>query len=73
MSRRPNAKFNTNFAFQEQAKAMNMTALQFRKQLNAHLRRAVKEDRDKEEYYEPDWDCCKKSLRISQNHRSVFL
>ncbi len=26
--------------FQEQAKTMNMTALQFRKQLKAHLRRA---------------------------------
>ncbi len=32
--------------FQEQAKTMNMTALQFRKQLAAHLRRAVEEDRD---------------------------
>ena len=33
--------------FQEQAKAMNMTALQFRKQLNAHLRRAEEEDRSR--------------------------
>jgi hypothetical protein len=31
--------------FMEQAKAMNMTALQFRKQLTAHLRRADEEDR----------------------------
>lgn len=31
--------------FQEQAKAMNMTALQFRKQLSAHLRRVKDEDR----------------------------
>jgi len=31
--------------FQEQAKAMNMTALQFRKQLTAHLRRADAEGR----------------------------
>ena len=33
-------------SFAEQVKAMNMTALQFRKQLNAHLRRAKAEDRD---------------------------
>jgi hypothetical protein len=32
-------------SFAEQVKAMNMTALQFRKQLNAHLRRAKAEDR----------------------------
>ena len=32
--------------FEEQAKAMNMNALQFRKQLRAHLRRAKKEGRD---------------------------
>jgi len=31
--------------FQEQAKAINMTALQFRKQLSAHLRRVKEEDR----------------------------
>jgi hypothetical protein len=31
--------------FEEQAKAMNMCALQFRKQLNAHLKRAVEEER----------------------------
>ncbi len=31
--------------FQEQAKTLNMTALQFRKQLNAHLRRADEEGR----------------------------
>jgi len=33
--------------FQEQARAMNMTALQFRKQLNAHLRLAAREGRDR--------------------------
>jgi hypothetical protein len=31
--------------FQEQAQAMNMTALQFRKQLTAHLRRVKEEGR----------------------------
>jgi hypothetical protein len=31
--------------FTEQAKTMNMTALQFRKQLEAHLRRAIAEGR----------------------------
>ena len=31
--------------YNEQALAMNMTALQFRKQLAAHLRRAEQEDR----------------------------
>ena len=31
--------------YSEQAKAMNMTALQFRKQLKAHLRRVKEEDR----------------------------
>jgi hypothetical protein len=31
--------------FQEQTKTMNMTALQFRKQLTAHLRRAEAEGR----------------------------
>lgn len=35
--------------FQEQAKAMNMTALQFRKQLTAHLRRANEEGRPRGE------------------------
>ena len=35
--------------FQEQSKAMNMTALQFRKQLTAHLRRADKEGRPRAE------------------------
>lgn len=33
--------------FEEQAKAMNMTALQFRKQLHAHLRRADEEGRSR--------------------------
>lgn len=36
-------------SFQEQAKAMNMTALQFRKQLAAHLRRADEEGRSRGE------------------------
>jgi hypothetical protein len=35
--------------FQEQAQAMNMTALQFRKQLAAHLRRANEEGRSPSE------------------------
>jgi hypothetical protein len=35
--------------FQEQAKAMNMTALQFRRQLTAHLRRAGEEGRPQAE------------------------
>lgn len=35
--------------FQEQAKAMNMTALQFRKQLTAHLRKAAEEGRSTSE------------------------
>ena len=34
--------------FKEQAQAMNMTALQFRKQLNANLRRAGEEGQDVE-------------------------
>ena len=35
--------------FGEQIKAMNMTALQFRKQLTAHLRRADEEGRSRRE------------------------
>ena len=35
--------------FQEQAKTMNMTALQFRNQLTAHLRRADEEGRPRGE------------------------
>lgn len=35
--------------FEEQAKAMNMNALQFRAQLRAHLRRAAKEARPRRE------------------------
>ncbi len=35
--------------FQEQAQAMNMTALQFRKQLTAHLRRADEEGRPRDQ------------------------
>jgi hypothetical protein len=34
--------------FTEQAKTMNMTALQFRKQLEAHLRRADNEGRSRD-------------------------
>jgi hypothetical protein len=32
--------------FQGQARAMNATVLQFRKQFRAHVRRAIKEGRD---------------------------
>jgi hypothetical protein len=35
--------------FEEQVKAMNMNALQFRKQLKAHLRRADEEGRSRRE------------------------
>jgi hypothetical protein len=35
--------------YNEQVLAMNMTALQFRKQLAAHLRRAQQEDREVED------------------------
>jgi hypothetical protein len=35
--------------FEEQVKAMNMNALQFRKQLEAHLRRADEEGRSRRE------------------------
>ncbi len=35
--------------FEEQVKSMNMAAMQFRKKLTAHLRRAEEEGRDRED------------------------
>jgi len=46
--------------FEEQAKAMNMTALQFRKQLTAHLRRANDEGKHEE-------DVLRTRLRLLEN------
>lgn len=51
MNPRRHKRDSKNFeeeTFQEQAKTMNMTALQFRKQLEAHLRRANAEGRERD-------------------------
>ena len=47
-------------SFEEQTKAMNMTALQFRKQLTAHLRRANEEGRSEQ-------DVLRKRLKLLKN------
>jgi hypothetical protein len=43
------SKTFAELTFEEQVKAMNMNALQFRKQLQAHLRRAAEEGRSRRE------------------------
>lgn len=45
---RNDSKNFDELTFAEQVKAMNMAALQFRKKLDAHLRRAEQEGRDRE-------------------------
>ena len=52
-----NTKTFEELTFEEQAKAMNMNALQFRKQLHAHLRRANGKGR-------PRWEVLKSRLNL---------
>jgi len=52
--------------FQEQAKTMNMTALQFRKQLKAHLRRPQWKVAPRSESCVAVFACWNASLRTSR-------
>ncbi len=49
--------------FQEQAKVISMTALQFRKQLRAHLKRAKEEQRDVKQIREARLDLLRRIVK----------